>query len=387
MVMPRRPDQKKEKNSRGKWINIKKLVGSSGASAIDLFLVAVVSVILTTFTMRFLVNQPTTGSDFRSVSTYNRSQIYTTKRINNNEIEYNLLLVSDPDHDSKISDKLWRSLAKFGTLRLNVDKKKVSIDFTTGAELFLHTDISGGGRAMELSDLEVYDGRLLSVDDRTGIVYEIRNNKAYPWLFLIDGPGNETKGMKAEWLASKNGLLYIGGLGKEWTTTEGDYVNDNPFWVKTVSPSGEVNHISWRDVFIKVRRSAGIEYPGYMIHEAVKWSDTHQKWFFLPRRMSDEKYSEAKDETRGTNLLIICDEQFSNCKVVHVGKLDHPARGFSAFQFIPETNDNLIVALKTEEKDGKAVNSYVTVFDVNGNIILQDSPLNLPYKFEGIAFI
>lgn len=38
--------------------------------------------------------------------------------------------------------------------------------------------------------------------------------QAYPWIFLIDGPGNATKGLKAEWLTVKGDKLYAGGLGK-----------------------------------------------------------------------------------------------------------------------------------------------------------------------------
>lgn len=36
-----------------------------------------------------------------------------------------------------------------------------------------------------------------------------------------------------------------------------------------------------------------------MIHESGQWSDIHNKWFFLPRRASNETYTEAADETRG----------------------------------------------------------------------------------------
>ncbi|PIO71133.1 hypothetical protein TELCIR_06979, partial [Teladorsagia circumcincta] len=99
---------------------------------------------------------------------------------------------------------------------------------------------------MELSDLVVFDGRLLVGDDRTGLIYEIRDNKvaisvlsAFPWIFVNDGPGNATKGLKLEWLTVKDGHLYAGGLGKEWTTTDGEYVNDNPMWIKVISRKGE----------------------------------------------------------------------------------------------------------------------------------------------------
>lgn len=40
------------------------------------------------------------------------------------------------------------------------------------------------------------------------------------------------KGLKAEWMTVKGTELVVGGLGKEWTTTTGEYVNDDPMWVK-----------------------------------------------------------------------------------------------------------------------------------------------------------
>lgn len=45
-------------------------------------------------------------------------------------------------------------------------------------------------RGMELSELAVFDGRLLTFEDRTGIVYEIINEeRIVPWILLIDGDG------------------------------------------------------------------------------------------------------------------------------------------------------------------------------------------------------
>ena len=43
---------------------------------------------------------------------------------------------------------------------------------------------------------------------------------------------------------------------------------------------------------------------GYMIHEAVVWSDIHKKWFFLPRKASKSKYNDVDDERHGTKLLL-----------------------------------------------------------------------------------
>ena len=47
---------------------------------------------------------------------------------------------------------------------------------------------------MELSELIVFNGRTFTVDDRTGIVYEIVDKKVVPWAILSDGDGKQTKG-------------------------------------------------------------------------------------------------------------------------------------------------------------------------------------------------
>ena len=40
-------------------------------------------------------------------------------------------------------------------------------------------------------------------------------------MIMEDGPGSVAKGFKGEWMTVKNQQLYIGGLGKEWTSQEG----------------------------------------------------------------------------------------------------------------------------------------------------------------------
>lgn len=47
---------------------------------------------------------------------------------------------------------------------------------------------------MELSELVVFNGHLYTVDDHTGVVYRIDDNKAVPWLILPDGDGTVPKG-------------------------------------------------------------------------------------------------------------------------------------------------------------------------------------------------
>lgn len=52
-----------------------------------------------------------------------------------------------------------------------------------------------------------------------------------------------------------------------------------------------------------------------MIHESGAWSNIHHKWFFLPRRCSNEQYNETKDETMSCNILITADETFVDIQV------------------------------------------------------------------------
>lgn len=69
-------------------------------------------------------------------------------------------------------------------------------------------------------------------------------------------------GFKAEWATVKDDLLYVGSMGKEWTTSQGVYVNHNPMWVKVISPDGEVSHIDWESKYLALRRAVNIDFPG-----------------------------------------------------------------------------------------------------------------------------
>ena len=69
----------------------------------------------------------------------------------------------------------------------------MSLFCTSNPVSYINTNVYRG-RGMELSELVVFNGRLFTVDDRTGIVYEIIDNKVVPWVILSDGNGKETKG-------------------------------------------------------------------------------------------------------------------------------------------------------------------------------------------------
>ncbi|XP_077979848.1 soluble calcium-activated nucleotidase 1-like [Glandiceps talaboti] len=303
-------------------------------------------------------------------------------------MKYRIGVISDLDESSKVKGKgdTWESYFKRGYLVINKHRDKVHVDWDDEV-VKLKSNLAQGGRSMELSELQVFNGKLYSIDDRTGVVYQIDGDSAtaIAWAILPDGDGTAAKGFKGEWMLVKDQVLVVGGLGKEWTTVTGELVNLNPQWVKAITIDGAVHHLNWVPNYNMMRKASGYEWPGYMIHEAGTWSDVHKQWFFLPRRASTEKYDEKADEHRATNLIIMCDENFASCSTHRIGALN-PTHGFSSFKFVPGTDDTVIAALKTEEDAGK-IASYIYVFNIHGQILLPETKIADGMKYEGIEFI
>ncbi|XP_047344066.1 apyrase isoform X3 [Vespa velutina] len=249
---------------------------------------------------------------------YNKTYPATSPIRTSKGITYRIAIVSDLDHDSKALDKkdTWYSLMKTGSLFWNPSTNFLSI-LWDDRTLVLSSSLAMKARGMELSELITFDGHLLTFDDRTGMIYHIEDNQAYPWVILLDGNGKNPKGFKSEWATVKDEQLYVGSMGKEWTTPSGEYEHNNPQWIKVVSPKGEIHSINWISNYKRLRQAINIEYPGYMIHESGAWSDIHKSWFFLPRRCSKERYNETKDETMSCNVLLTADENFVDIKLVH----------------------------------------------------------------------
>ncbi|XP_014213918.1 apyrase isoform X2 [Copidosoma floridanum] len=321
----------------------------------------------------------------RQYYNYNKTYPLTPASKQFTGVSYKIAIVSDRDTNSKSTSQrnLWQSNLIRGNLMWMSSRNFISVTWDK-AVVALTSDLNMKGRGMELSELVTFDGRLLTFDDRSGVTFFLEGDNVYPWVILMDGNGRSKKGFKSEWATVKDELLYVGSMGKEWTTSTGEFVHNDPMWVKVISPNGEVYSRNWKSNFKHLREAIGIEYPGYMIHESGAWSDVHKKWFFLPRRCSKEKYDEKIDETMACNVLLIADEKFVNIKVVYVGSLV-PIRGFSSFKFLPDSNDSIIVALKTEEYLNKTA-TYITAFNIDGQIIMPDLHV-ADEKFEGLEFV
>ncbi|XP_005925115.1 soluble calcium-activated nucleotidase 1b isoform X1 [Simochromis diagramma] len=297
---------------------------------------------------------------------------------------YRIGVIADLDKASQSSkDQTWFSYMKRGHLTVSASGDRLEVEWDAET-VTLESHLAEKGRGMELSELVAFNGHLYTVDDRTGVVYRIEGNQAVPWVILPDGDGSVSKGFKAEWLAVKDEHLFVGGLGKEWTTTSGDVINNNPEWVKVVGVSGEVEHQNWVPHYNALRSAAGIKPPGYLIHESAAWSERLQRWFFLPRRASHERYEETADERRATNLLLSCPADFRSVSVQRVGPLNL-TRGFSSFKFVPDTDDQIILALKSEEDAGK-IATYIIAFTLDGQVLLPETKIG-DVKYEGLEFI
>ncbi|CAL8332233.1 unnamed protein product [Merluccius merluccius] len=299
-------------------------------------------------------------------------------------MRYRIGVIADLDTASRSSkEQTWFSYMRKGHLTVSESIDRVEVEWDN-EEVTLESHLAEKGRGMELSELVVFNGHLYSVDDRTGVVYRIEGNQAVPWVILPDGDGLVSKGFKAEWLTVKDEHLYVGGLGKEWTTTAGVVLNNNPEWVKVVGYQGDVQHENWVPRYNALRSAAGIQPPGYLIHESAAWSERLQRWFFLPRRASHERYDETADERRATNLLLSCAADFSHLTARHVGPLN-PTRGFSSFKFVPDTDDQVVVALKSEE-DAGTIATYIMAFTLDGRVLMPETKMG-DVKYEGLEFI
>ncbi|KAL9706594.1 hypothetical protein quinque_010112 [Culex quinquefasciatus] len=302
---------------------------------------------------------------------------------------YVVTVIADLDTNSRVKGKdTWSSYLLKGYLSFIPAKGTITVSWDDVGPKQLKSSFSLKGRGMELSELVVFNGRLLTFDDRTGLVYAIEHDNVYPWLLLMDGDGKAaSKGFKSEWATVKDQVLYVGSMGKEWTTSAGDFENNNPMYVKAITVHGEVYHLNWETNFKALRSSIGIEWPGYMIHESGEWSSELKRWVFLPRRCSKDRYNETRDEHMGCKYLLLADESFHSVKPVEL-KLDNvPAtHGFSSFKFLPSTDDQIIVALSTEELNGRT-SSYISAFRISGEVVMPETRIPTSYKFEGLEFI
>lgn len=110
---------------------------------------------------------------------------------------YKIGCIADLDTNSKHTTQksTWFSYFKIGYLELSHDHRKVSIKWNSESTK-LETHLAEKGRSLELSELIAFNGKLYTCDDRTGIIFEITHDYLIlPWVILLDGNGQVSKGL------------------------------------------------------------------------------------------------------------------------------------------------------------------------------------------------
>lgn len=156
----------------------------------------VLSVPVLFFTYRVVCSPPNQIPTQCRYYKYNRTYPTSTPIRTSKGMTYRIAIVSDLDHDSKLADKrdTWHSLMKTGSFYWNPTNNFLSVIWDDRT-VILSSSLAMKGRGMELSELVTFDGRLLSFDDRTGMIYFIEGDQVYPWVILMDGNGKNNKGI------------------------------------------------------------------------------------------------------------------------------------------------------------------------------------------------
>ena len=210
------------------------------------------------------------------------------------EARFTLLLVADQDRATLRANGSWHSTLRRGSLCLRSPRGAApSVSVSWVDEVPLTSPLNADGRGMELSELVWYAGRLLTCDDHTGVVYEVKGGRVVPAYILADGDGHAARSFKCEWAAVRHGLLYVGGLGRAWPEERGAVDaagrpprmhTGTPMWVKVLDGAA-VRHANWAAHYAAMREAANVSGAGYLSHEAALWDDRTNRWLFMPRRL------------------------------------------------------------------------------------------------------
>lgn len=313
--------------------------------------------------------------------------IQRLERYNSKQTEYTLAIITDEDHASQVEledgQTAWKSTLRFDKLYREIDPdtgkafyRLEEIPEEQGGEHHLISLIAEGGRGAEFSELVQFGERLITFDDRTGLVCEIRNkNQLVPRHILMTGSGDEKfKGFKSEWATLKGEQMIVGSHGK----------NAEEEWIKVLYRNYSLESMNWHNNYQRIRDALNVGDQGYVTHEAAEWHPYRNCWLFFPRKISRTPFEETVDEKeRGGNTLIIANPDFTDIKTVEIGHR-RPERGVSSFKLIPGRTDECI-GLKSVEI-GDRTETYLFCFDLEGNV-LQDDTLIGRYKCEGVEIL
>uniref|UniRef100_A0A7S0PA38 Uncharacterized protein n=1 Tax=Cafeteria roenbergensis TaxID=33653 RepID=A0A7S0PA38_CAFRO len=254
----------------------------------------------------------------------------------------------------------------------------------------LQTQSATRGRSMELSELVRFRHLVLAVCDITGLVWKVQvsDGSVLQRHAIAGGNGDVSRPGKLEWATRKDGRLVMGSVGnRQMDTRTGAFLDRHSEWVKVLSQGGTIENSDWGPVFAALRTAAGVRGDGYLWHEAIEWDALSRRWIVLPRKRGFvTPFEPTRDESMGTNVLLVADEDFRHINVSSVGPLE-PEWGFSSVRRVPGMRD-VFAALKCREVDGE-MQTRLTVFTLDGHFLLKNGPwLDLGnVKYEGLEFL
>ncbi|EYC37357.1 hypothetical protein Y032_0799g2410 [Ancylostoma ceylanicum] len=95
----------------------------------------------------------------------------------NGPSSFDVLAITDMDVNATVAKWEFRAVTRNGILILSSDKKTARLDWDPSSDQNLISGFNYKGRGMELSDIAEYNGHILSPDDKTGLLFEIKNKK------------------------------------------------------------------------------------------------------------------------------------------------------------------------------------------------------------------
>ncbi|OWA53029.1 Soluble calcium-activated nucleotidase 1 [Hypsibius exemplaris] len=320
----------------------------------------------------------------------------------NGSIDFRVAIIADQDllaRDKKVQSS-FTSYLKSGTFTIHAGWTGGMIVWDEGDESaeeakriaaengqVIQSEFGFGSRGMELSSIVTFNGKLYVSDDKTGIVFHLINHTVVPWVILADGDGTKPKGFKCEWSIVKDQKLYVGSHSADIKLphADGPSVEAPQRWVKRISKEGFIEHLNWNPLYQALENHLGIKPPGYVMHEAVLWSERLRKWYFLPRQINPQNYTEERHPYTCNNVMIVVSEDFSEFKNVSIGE-PNPLFGFTSARFVPGTDETVVVALRIMEVDD-LFSSRIVVFNINGSILLVEEEILEGLKYEGLEFV
>ncbi|KAF7635386.1 Glyco_tran_10_N domain-containing protein [Meloidogyne graminicola] len=215
---------------------------------------------------------------------------------NNNELKSKIVEASEIDKNLiSESKKLQPSLNEFaGILALKMDIM-IFKEIKTNRQLFWTYIDRCQNKETKIFKMSVISDmdKASKVNNNTwqsyfirGILYFSPPNANITWtetiIFLTNTATKKGRAMESNVLS-----IFLTIFNKQkFVNKDGTVRDKNRMFIKKINSKGEIQHIDWFNNYDKLRNAANCSFPGFLVHEAVQWSNVHKQWVFLPRFFS-----------------------------------------------------------------------------------------------------